>query len=98
MHVYSENVMHEKMPRLLALHNPSVTTTGEMVYSVWEDGEITLEKGGNLFGQRNLHCIAFGNPSKALPFQEFPEQNSQHGRIFVIDHETALKAQAIVFE
>ena len=28
-----------------------------MVYKLWQDGEITLEKGGDLYGQRNLHMV-----------------------------------------
>ncbi len=31
-----------------------------MVYQVWYDGEITLQKGGSLLWQRNLHMLTLG--------------------------------------
>ena len=27
------------------------------VYKIWNDGEITIEKAGNLYGMRNIHTI-----------------------------------------
>jgi len=32
-----------------------------MIYQVWEDGEVTLQKCGDLLWQRNLHMIQPGN-------------------------------------
>ncbi|CAL9973945.1 hypothetical protein VPHD249_0199 [Vibrio phage D249] len=31
-----------------------------MTTQLWSDGEITMTKGGDLFGQRSLHCIYNG--------------------------------------
>jgi hypothetical protein len=84
-----------------ALHYPEAPSTGEMVYSVWEDGEITLEKGGDLFGRRTLHCISMGNPAKAWQAVEFPvlnPGNGGHGRIYVRDHETAVTAANMILK
>jgi len=36
---------------------PTMENVG-MVQEIWEDGEITLTKGGGLFRQRSLHCMA----------------------------------------
>ena len=64
-----------------------------MVYSIWEDGEVTLEKGGDLFGHRNLHKIE--EPSvEPWPPTLFPVRNAggTHGRIYLKgDYETALR-------
>jgi len=87
--------MATAMERLLELHDPAARELG-MVYSVWEDGEITLEKGGDLFGQRTLHCIAYGVGIKAQPKDAFPWQNTDHGRIFVRNYDDAELARQII--
>ena len=88
----------EKIAQLVAMHRPEAL--GEhMVYEVWEDGEITLTKGADLYGQRNLHCISMGREDKALPWAEFPEELRRfktHARVAVMTHEDALAAQALV--
>lgn len=83
---------------LLALHRPDSPSTGEMVYSVWEDGEVTLEKGGDLFGRRTLHTIAFGG--RSLDPQALPIVNAAgtHSRIYVGSNDDATRAQAIIAE
>ena len=60
-----------------------------MVYRVWEDGEITLEKGGELFGQRTLHMIRAG--CGAVPPEWLPYQNHgcTHGYLFALNREVA---------
>jgi hypothetical protein len=69
---------------LIASYHSPDAWKDRMVYSVWEDGEITQEKGGELFGQRKLHTIASGEPAKAWPVELFPTGNvgRTHGRIF----------------
>lgn len=37
-------------------HDPALVDD-PMVYELWQDGEITLTKGGSLFRQRSLHMI-----------------------------------------
>lgn len=75
---------HVDMAIAIAVYHTPIARNKNMVYSVWEDGEITLEKGGELFGQRTLHCIELGNANKAWPVSLFPIQNhdASHGRIF----------------
>lgn len=74
----------------LKYHVPDGQKAMQMVYEVWEDGEITLTKGGDLFRQRSLHCIQPGGPNtlavELLPMQNF---NGSHGSVVVADHETA---------
>ena len=61
-------------------HNPDAWKN-TMVWSVWEDGEITLEKGGELFGQRTLHCMVPGL-DKTIPRDWMPVVETQHGRAY----------------
>lgn len=70
-----------------------------MVYSVWEDGEVTLEKGGDLFGRRNLHCIIPGNPKPIIRPDSLPVRNSDgsHSRIYVNTHEEAIAAHSLLW-
>ncbi len=75
---------------ITAAHVPAARDN-PMVYSVWEDGEITIEKGGDIFGQRNCHLIAYGRSDFAWPADLFPVQNyaKDHGRVFVADRDSA---------
>lgn len=84
----------EKIAALMALHNPSHIGNA-MVYEVWNDGEVTLTKGEDLYGQRNLHCIMTGNPGRALPVESLPARY-KHSRIVVADYEAAIAARAII--
>ena len=61
MSVHTVN-REELLKFLLEHHKPELlqhpeSGDGGMVYQVWEDGEITLQKGGSLLGHRRLHCI-----------------------------------------
>jgi hypothetical protein len=42
---------------LESIHKPEEITKAGMVYEIWEDGEITLQKCGELYGQRGLHQV-----------------------------------------
>lgn len=61
-----------------------------MVYQVWEDGEITLQKSGELLWQRTLHCMTSGL-NKSLPLDVFPEKQREthHAYIFCESREIA---------
>lgn len=37
---------------------PELRKQSGMVYEVWQDGEVTLTKSGELYGKRSLHQIA----------------------------------------
>ncbi len=87
-----------KIEQLLALHAPDAWLD-PMVYSVWEDGEITLEKGGSLFGMRSLHCVYPGMYSQ-IEAKIMPVVNpdGSHGRIYVSSHDEAMAARKILKE
>lgn len=57
---------------LILLHQPLLVNEPGMVCQVWEDGEITLQKSGELYEQRNLHMIVEGIPSLAREPMELP--------------------------
>lgn len=71
-----ELIQHHSKPELAKLHG--------MVYQVWEDGEITLQKSGDLLWHRSLHCIAPGITAKAVSVDLFPHHTGarEHGYIF----------------
>ncbi len=73
--------------QLATFHHPELITNpeggdGNHVCQIWEDGEVTLTKGGSLYGQRNLHMIEFGH-GMGLPLDVMPMTNSKHGYVVV---------------
>ena len=74
----------ERMQAFIANHHKPDGWKANMVYSLWEDGEITLEKGGELFGWRTLHSLVPGTLPEPWPVELFPVKNSAgtHGRIY----------------
>lgn len=92
-------MMKQPILKLISsLHQPEGWKSA-MVYSVWEDGEITLEKGGELFGLRNLHQM---EPplldNAAVPISFMPVQDGKHARAYVIDREAALTLRNAIAE
>jgi hypothetical protein len=77
------------------LHSPEAVRQ-LMVYEVWEDGEVTLTKGGELYGRRGLHVDSYGDGGLALPFDSLPIKNSQHSRIWAASREDAYRARALI--
>lgn len=84
----------DKIAAVLALHDETHTADA-MVYEVWNDGEVTLTKGGDLYGMRNLHMIYAGDEAKALPIESLPLKYN-NSRIVVADNATALRARDII--
>jgi len=77
-------------------HAPE-TAAGAMVYMVWEDGEVTLQKGGDLLWQRILHSIIPPHPdTKPWPIDLFPGQKYGHGFVIARDHEEAAQLARLI--
>lgn len=55
---------------------PELAEVEGMVYQVWNDGEVTIQKSGSLLNQRHLHCTVDGRPDKAVPADTFPTVTS----------------------
>lgn len=89
----------EVLAAVVALNRPEAKNAA-MVYQVFEDGEITLQKGGDLLWQRTLHCVATGKPHGViLHVASMPNQmcSAPHGYIFCKDRDDAEKARALIF-
>lgn len=74
---------------LLKSHNPELAAKSGMVYQIWQDGEITLQKSGELLWKRNLHCLWPGTTFKDDRFnlkkEEFPKTYNDFGYVFVAE-------------
>ena len=62
--------MSELLARLYSFNRPELKNREGMVCEIWEDGEITLQKSGPLYGQRNLHMIEIGIPGVNIPMPD----------------------------
>lgn len=60
------------------------------VYQVWQDGEITLQKCGELLWQRNLHMIVPGHSGFEAPGVSWPHQSGKNSYIFTTEAGAAL--------
>lgn len=62
--------------------NDNGLAESSMVYQVWDDGEITLQKGGTLLWNRTLHSMkqAIG---KIENYIDWPNTHGTHGYAFV---------------
>lgn len=80
--------MLEQLKSLIEKHNkPELAENVGMVYQVWSDGEITLQKSGPLLWQRNLHSIIPGTNEKKQEIVDlFPEKYNGHGFIFCTEY------------
>lgn len=67
-------------------HKPELAERSGMVYQIWEDGEITLQKSGELLWQRNLHCIKSGIIN-ILRKEDMPVVLESHGYAFIESEE-----------
>lgn len=62
----------DEIKQLIATaHKPELRDREGMVYQLWENGEITLQKSGSLFGARTLHQITAGL-DMSLPLDIMP--------------------------
>lgn len=95
--IMNELTIEQRCDAFLALHAPEQHLVEDMLYSVWEDGEVTLEKASSLFGMRTLHCIVPGHPEAGLPVaMPVPNADGTHGRIFVRSREDAKRASLLL--
>ena len=91
--------MNELKEAIWLSHNPNqwLSKYGSMVYQVWEDGEVTLQKSGSLFNLRTLHLISSGRPDKALPDDIMPVRDGKHAYCFCAGKDDADYIQKLIF-
>lgn len=78
------------LEQILAMHkNPRLATT-MMTYEVWQDGEVTLTKAGDIFRCRNMHCCEPATGDDVIDVGRMPERLGENGSICVLIHEEAM--------
>jgi hypothetical protein len=95
----------EQIAAFVALHDTTAQAE-QMVYEVWEDGEVTLTKGGDLYGRRSLHTVWHPDyfvPKDrrvSLPIDHLPVRThgwNRHGCIQVKEQATVNAALEVLF-
>lgn len=72
--------------------NPALAKESGHVYQLWQDGEITLQKSGDLLWQRNLHTMVSAS-GRLKKNYEFPHKLGNNSYIFCTDdHAYELRA------
>jgi len=66
-------------------HEPKLADGPDMVHQIWEDGEITCQKSGELLWQRGLHQLRPALSNIKADAKDMPEQYNEHGYAFVTD-------------
>jgi len=83
---------------IAANSKPELAKLPGMVYQVWEDGEITLQKCGELLWQRTLHMMNAGDSARAVDPKLFTHQQGKHGYIFTDEEGARTVRHAILGE
>lgn len=88
-----------KLQAVITAVNDSSLAQGpdQMVYQCWEDGEVTLQKCGELLWQRTLHIDQFACiPSKPeILALDWPHRHNGHAYVFCTEEGTATLRQAL---
>jgi hypothetical protein len=87
--------MNTQLESFLALHRPEAKDL-PMVYEVWQDGEVTITKGGGLFGARNLHLVSPGLGRDIVDPLALPNRHGVNGSIMVNDRASAKEALIVL--
>lgn len=65
-------------------NNDSLKEQTGHVYQVWDDGEITSQKSGRLFGQRTIHCLRPAITKDIDKSIKWPHVTGKNGFAFVV--------------
>jgi hypothetical protein len=76
--------------------NPELAKQHGMVTQVWNDGEITYQKSGDLLWQRTLHMDCPAIPGAEALGLEFPHKHGSNSYAFVTSHD-AHKVRAAIW-
>lgn len=85
--------LDDTVKALMAFHTNNTNTP--MVYELWNDGEITLTKGDDLYGQRLLHQIKPPLP-RGLPLDCGLPLRFNNSRIIVETHDQATYCRELI--
>jgi len=87
---------YSELKRLIqGLSDDELAKSGDMVYQVWSDGEVTRQKCGDILWQRTLYRMC---PELAtyVPKELFPHELNGYGYIFTTEEGTKLVRTAIM--
>lgn len=65
--------------------DPEKFPGGKHIQLVFQDGELSSQKAGELLWDRSLHCWVSGVRYKALPVELFPQRLRHHGFVFCLE-------------
>ena len=87
--------MHPAEELAHKLHNREHAKKPGHVYQIWQDGEITIQKSGDLLFQRTLHCTtqALTHP---VPGLVFPETSGNNSYAFVASEKDAMDVRLLI--
>ena len=90
------NIKPEDLDALIQeLHSPEELDKDGMVYQIWEDGEITLQKSGSLLWQRILHQLS--SPLTLISICTMPmKYGDTHSYTVVKTYEDAMKIREMM--
>ena len=77
------------------LHNPEHAQKAGSVWQVWEDGEVTLQKCGDLLWQRTLHTIQWA-PRYYVAGLKLPATHGEHSYAFVAEEAEAMASRDLI--
>lgn len=86
----------ELLAELHSLSNPDLRKIEGMVYEIWEDGEITLQKCGSLYGQRNMHCIVPGVFKMTANVELLPEKTNNNHSLMAVHCDNLVRARELI--
>lgn len=75
--------LSELVAFIASKHKPELSHKPGMVWQIWEDGELTLQKSGELLWQRSLHCIKGGLINSSHLKGKMPVNEKEHGYAFI---------------
>jgi hypothetical protein len=77
--VRSISELKEEIGKKIKEHsNPELAKEHGMVHMIWNDGEISCQKSGELLWQRNMHCFNNGYTLKDMPYNCYPPEKMPH--------------------
>lgn len=76
-------------------HNPALAKKDGHVTQIWEDGEITFQKSGELLWMRNIHSRREGIRGLKLPMP-VNYRDGSHSYAFVSDEDAVRIGRAII--
>lgn len=87
----------ELQAELFSFSNNELTKQEGMVYQIWHDGEITLQKSGSLYGQRNVHCIV---PPIYDPYTKInvilPQRQNNNSSYMSLEQKNLVRARELI--